>query len=118
MEYRWAVRGVGYSVLLQPQPKGFGMSTTTIPGFSDAQSSLAPADNVRSIGKSRVQFDLSPRAMKLLIDLKDKTEAASYAEVFKNALKLYDGLIGEAERGGEFLVRDKDGKVSTLKLFL
>lgn len=56
--------------------------------------------------------------MKLLVDLKEKTEAASYAEVFKNALKLYDGLIAEAERGGEFLVRDKDGKVSSLKVFL
>ena len=96
------------------------MSTVATRGFADAQSGFDPAaeDSARSTAKSRVQFDLSPRAMKLLVDLKDKTEAASYAEVFKNALKLYDGLIAEAERGGEFLVRDKDGNISSLKLFL
>ena len=96
------------------------MSTVATRGFAETQSSIDRADDaaVRSIAKSRVQFDLSPRAMKLLVELKEKTEAASYAEVFKNALKLYDGLIAEAERGGEFLVRDKDGNISSLKLFL
>jgi hypothetical protein len=47
-----------------------------------------PGDNVRSVGKSRVQLDLTPRAMKLLTGLKEKTEAGSYAEVIRNALKL------------------------------
>ena len=93
------------------------MSTVATLDYTKPQDSVAD-DKVRGIAKTRVQFDLSPRAMKLLSELKDKTEAASYAEVFKNALKLYDGLIAEAERGGEFLVRDKDGAVSSLKLFL
>ncbi len=77
-----------------------------------------PADNVRSIGKSRVQLDLTPRAMKLLTDLKNKTEAGSYAEVIRNALKLYDGLITEAENGNRFLLQDKAGNIAPFKMFL
>jgi hypothetical protein len=68
--------------------------------------------------KSRVQLDLTPRAMALLTELKEKTDAATYAEVFKNAMKLYDGIISEIDRGSEFLIRDKDGKVSEFRMFL
>ena len=71
----------------------------------------------RQDGKTRVQFDLPPRSMALLTELKDKTDAASYAEVFKNALKLYDGLITETERGGEFLLRDRDGNIASFRMF-
>ncbi len=77
-----------------------------------------PDAKVRSIAKTRVQFDLSARAMDRLNELKEKTEATSYAEVVKNALKLYDGLIEEVERGSEFLIRDKDGKVIPFRIFL
>jgi hypothetical protein len=73
---------------------------------------------IRSIAKTRVQLDFSPRAMALLTELKEKTEAASYAEVIRNALKLYDGLITEAENGATFLVRGANGDMSPLKLFI
>jgi len=75
------------------------------------------AEKLPRIGKTRVQFDIPPRSMKILTELKDKTDAASYAEVFKNALKLYDGLVTEVERGGEFLLRSPDGTVSTFRMF-
>jgi len=75
------------------------------------------AEKLPRIGKTRVQFDIPPRSMKILTELKDKTDAASYAEVFKNALKLYDGIISEVERGGEFLIRDAAGNVSAFKMF-
>jgi hypothetical protein len=55
--------------------------------------------------KSRVQLDLTPRAMALLTELTEKTDAATCAEVFKNAMKLYDGIISEIDRGLEFLIR-------------
>ncbi len=83
-----------------------------------AHKQTAEDEKIRSIGKSRVQFDLSPRAMALLTELKEKTDAATYAEVFKNAMKLYDGIISEVERGSDFLIRDKDGKVSEFRMFL
>ncbi len=65
-----------------------------------------------------MQLDLSPRAMALLGELKEKTDSASYAEVFKNAMKLYDGIISEIERGSQFLIRGRDGKVSEFRRFL
>lgn len=72
----------------------------------------------RNAGKTRVQFDLPPRSMKILGELKEKTDAASYAEVFKNAIKLYDGIIGELEKGSEFMIRDASGAVYPFRMFL
>lgn len=68
--------------------------------------------------RSRVQFDLPPRSVERLNTLKRKTEAASYAEVVKNALRLYEALIEETEAGKQFLVRDRDGGIAPLRLFL
>jgi len=68
--------------------------------------------------KNRVQFDLPPRSMERLNVLKAKTEAASYAEVLKNALRLYEALIEETERGNEFMVRNADGVVTPYRMFL
>jgi hypothetical protein len=68
--------------------------------------------------KNRVQLDFAPRSMDRLNALKAKTEAASYAEVVKNALRLYEALIEETEAGKQFLVRDKDGVVAPFRLFL
>lgn len=73
---------------------------------------------VKNAAKTRVQFDFTPRALARLNVLKEKTEAASYAEVVKNALKLYDGLIEEVERGSEFMIKDKDGKIVPFRMFL
>ena len=58
---------------------------------------------------TRVQLELPPQAMERLQQLKEKTEAASYAEVIRNALRLYEALIAEAERGAEFQVKEPDG---------
>ena len=49
--------------------------------------------------------------MRVLTELK-------YAEVFKNAIKLYDGILAEIEKGNEFLIRDKDGNGSSFRMFL
>lgn len=77
-----------------------------------------PAEDKTKVQKNRVQFDLAPRSMERLNALKTKTEAASYAEVVKNALRLYEALIEETESGKQFLVRDKDGVVSPYRMFL
>jgi hypothetical protein len=82
------------------------------------QAAKTTGENVKPPGKSRVQLDLQPRTMAMLNELKEKTDAASYAEVFKNAMKLYDGIIAEIERGNTFLIRDSDGKVSEFRMFL
>ena len=70
------------------------------------------------VQKNRVQLDFAPRSMERLNALKLKTEASSYAEVVKNALRLYEALIEETENGKQFLTRDKDGVVTPLRMFL
>jgi hypothetical protein len=92
------------------------MTSATLTNFDTALGTAG--EKVVPISKSRVQLDLTPRAMALLTELKTKTDAATYAEVFKNAMKLYDGIISEVERGSQFLIRDKDGKVSEFRMFL
>ena len=70
------------------------------------------------VQKTRVQLEFAPRSMERLNALKLKTEASSYAEVVKNALRLYEALIEETESGKQFLTRDRDGVVAPLRLFL
>jgi hypothetical protein len=77
-----------------------------------------PVEKRESVKKTRVQFDLSPRALAVLDRLKIKTESTTYAEVICNALKLYDGLITETERDSTVMVRNKDGQIAEYKIFL
>lgn len=49
--------------------------------------------------------------------LKTTTESETYAEVFRNALRIYQALIIEAEAGNEFLIRRQDGTTKALALF-
>ena len=57
----------------------------------------------------RIQMDMPPRSVERLKRLQDITEAASYAEVMKNALRLYEVIIGEVEAGNEIILkRGKD----------
>ncbi len=93
------------------------MNTLTIAsGTSETRD--RPEARAEARKKNRVQFDFAPRSMERLNLLKAKTEAASYAEVVKNALRLYEALIEEVESGKQFLVRDKDGSVAPFRLFL
>jgi hypothetical protein len=95
------------------------MSTLTIaPSAPDVEAQDRPQDRAKGLKKNRVQLDFAPRSMERLNALKAKTEAASYAEVVKNALRLYEALIEETEGGKQFLVRDENGVVSPFRLFL
>ena len=93
------------------------MSTLTL-DTTNGRSTTQASDAKARVAKRRVQFDLTPRSMDRLNALKLKTEASSYAEVVKNALRLYEALIEEAEGGKEFLVKDQAGTVTPLRLFL
>ena len=66
---------------------------------------------------TRVQFDVSPGSMNRLKDLKKKVEATSSAEVVKNALKIYEALIVETEKGSRFMIEDAEGKVGPIQMF-
>lgn len=94
------------------------MNTLTL--LSDATSDEVKnqAQQKAKVQKNRVQLDFPPRAMERLNTLKAKTEASSYAEVVKNALRLYEALIEEDESGKQFLTRDKNGVITPFRLFL
>jgi len=64
----------------------------------------------------RVQLDLPPKAFERLVSLNVETEAATYAEVIRNALKLYAAAIDEYESGNEFMLKQKDGTISPYPL--
>ena len=86
--------------------------------FSSTQASADDRTDTKSkLPKNRVQFDLPPRSMDRLNVLKLKTEAASYAEVVKNALRLYEALIEDTESGKQFFVRDETGAMAPYRLF-
>jgi hypothetical protein len=65
----------------------------------------------------RVQLDLPEKSLARLQELRAKTEASSYAEVVKNALRLYEAVVEEAEVGNKFFVRSPDGHTTEYKIF-
>jgi hypothetical protein len=67
---------------------------------------------------TRVQIELPPASMERLRVLKEKTEASSYAEVTKNAFRLYERIIELTGSGNTLLLRDRDGNIKQLELFL
>ena len=91
---------------------------TLAAGADDTETRERTQEKSKGLKKNRVQLDFAPRSMERLNILKMKTEASSYAEVVKNALRLYEALIEETDSGKQFLVRDKDGVVSPFRLFL
>jgi len=67
---------------------------------------------------TRVQLEMPPQAMERLQRLKDRTEAASYAEVIRNALRLFEALVEEYEKGSEFSLKRADGDTVAYKIFV
>lgn len=67
---------------------------------------------------TRVQLELPPQAMERLQRLKEKTEAASYAEVIRNGLRIFEALLDEHEKGGEFSLKRPDGEIVAYKVFV
>ena len=67
---------------------------------------------------TRVQLEMPPQAMERLQRLKEKSEAASYAEVIRNALRLFEALMDEHEKGSEFSLKRTDGETVAYKIFV
>ena len=67
---------------------------------------------------TRVQLEMPPQAMERLQKLKDRTEAASYAEVIRNALRLFEALVEEHAKGSEFSLKRADGEIVQYKIFV
>ncbi len=58
----------------------------------------ATADTETAEPTTRVQFELAPPSMARLRHLKARTEASSYAEVVRNALKAYETFLNQIRK--------------------
>ncbi len=85
--------------------------------FHRASADAAAADSGERTN-TRVQLEMPPQAMERLQRLKEKSEAASYAEVMRNALRLYEALVDEHEKGAEFSLKRRNGEVVAYKIFV
>ena len=59
--------------------------------------------------KRRVQFDFSQRSVEHLEYLRKITDAASWAEVVRRALGLYEVFVEHRNSGGSVIFRDSSG---------
>ena len=67
---------------------------------------------------TRVQLEMPPQAMERLQRLKEKTEAASYAEVIRNALRVFEALVQEHDAGSEFSLKRPSGETVAYRIFV
>jgi hypothetical protein len=67
---------------------------------------------------TRVQLELPPGTMACLQRLKEKSEAASYAGVVRNALRVFEALLDEHGGGAEFFIKRPDGETVSYKVLM
>ncbi|MEO9959873.1 MAG: hypothetical protein ABJ388_11295 [Alphaproteobacteria bacterium] len=65
----------------------------------------------------RVQMDLNDRDFDRLNKLKEISEAGSYTEVLKDALRLYEFIITKDVSGSKFYVEEGNGEMVRLEFF-
>jgi len=70
------------------------------------------------IKTTRVQVEMPESSMERLKRLQVKTEAASYAQVLKNALQLYEAIVEEQEKGSEIYLKRPDGREVECKILM
>jgi hypothetical protein len=85
-----------------------------------AEAMRAAADAIETPERTttRVQLEMPPQAMERLQRLKEKSEAASYAEVIRNALRVFEALFDEHEKGSEFSLKRANGETVAYKIFV
>lgn len=66
---------------------------------------------------TRLHITMPARSVERLDALVVDTEATGYAEVLKNALRLYEALLTELKSGAEFCIRERDGSVRNYQVF-
>jgi hypothetical protein len=67
---------------------------------------------------TRVQMELAEKSAARLKNLLVDTEATSYAEVMKNALRLYEAMIERHKAGEVIMLKKPDGTMTILEIFV
>jgi hypothetical protein len=66
----------------------------------------------------RFQIVLTKEALEQIDELKKRLGAMSRAEVIRDSLRLLDAILEEVEEGNEFMMKDRDGRIVTYKVFV
>lgn len=91
------------------------MSTDTLEKSEVAQKE-GPMKKPPTANRIHVSY---PDSMKeRLEEIKIETDKGSLSEVFRNALMFYALAFEEHKKGSDFLIRDKDGQIERLRMFL
>ena len=94
------------------------MSDTVPLEYEGAVESELNAEAAKVVKKTaRLNIDLPPRSSERLERLKEMTEASSYVEVIRNAIRLYEALVMEGANGNTIMIREKDGTIGPLHVF-
>ena len=91
-------------------------ATTKLHVFDCGKATEADTPPHRLARNARLQLVLPEQSVDRLEGLKEATEATSYAEVIRRALRIYEGLLAEAEAGGVLFVRRSDGSQEVVPL--
>ena len=65
---------------------------------------------------SKLQINLSPKALEELEGLKKQMEASSKTEVVRSSIKLMKLVQSELSKGGEIVIKDAKGREKTIML--
>jgi Arc/MetJ-type ribon-helix-helix transcriptional regulator len=66
----------------------------------------------------RKNISIGDKALARLESLRERVEATSTSEVIRDALRLYEYIVGESDKGAEFFVKRPKEDMSKLEIFL
>lgn len=72
----------------------------------------------RAAESKRIQFEFSPDAVERLDNMKKLTEKSSYADVVRDALRVYEWIVQQEKAGYDFGLVKGDTLVKTIKFVL
>jgi hypothetical protein len=82
------------------------------PGLEDKSSTSSTRSS-----SVRLNLVLPDKSASRLERLKKITEASSFAEVIRNAIRIYEALVMEYEKGNKVQIVDKDGHPVGVSIF-
>ena len=68
--------------------------------------------------RTRIQFEFSADATQRLNRMKDQTDASSYAELVRNALRVYEWIVQQEKDGYDIGLGKGDTLTKTVKFIL
>lgn len=78
---------------------------------------VTKAETIARADTSRLSLVLPAKSVERLEKLKLMTEASSFAEVIRNAIRLYEAVVVEYEKGNKVQIVDKAGTPLTINIF-